>query len=64
MALIHRDEGHGARPLDVLLVTTAPVASLPGMRAQAQQHTAADDPVINVDTKKKESAPRSALPYP
>src|SRR3954465_5212642 len=31
---------------------------------QAQAHLASGDPVISVDTKKKEPAPRGALPYP
>src|SRR6266540_7513996 len=31
---------------------------------QARAHQAAGQPVISVDTKKKEPAPRSALPYP
>jgi transposase len=30
----------------------------------AEQFLASGDPVISVDTKQKESAPRSALPYP
>jgi transposase len=30
---------------------------------QAQRYQAAGDPVVSVDTKKKESAPRSDLPY-
>jgi hypothetical protein len=31
---------------------------------QAKSYQAAGDPVVSVDTKKKESAPRSASPYP
>jgi hypothetical protein len=31
---------------------------------QAQAHLTSGDPVISVDTKKKEPAPRCALPYP
>jgi hypothetical protein len=31
---------------------------------QAGAHLATGDPVISVDTKKKEPAPRGALPYP
>src|SRR3954447_7978023 len=31
---------------------------------QAQAHLSTGDPVISVDTKKKEPAPRGALPYP
>jgi hypothetical protein len=34
------------------------------LNEQAGQHLATGDPVISVDTKKKEPAPRGALPYP
>src|SRR5215216_463430 len=34
------------------------------LNEQAQAHLASGDPVVSVDTKKKESAPRGALPYP
>jgi hypothetical protein len=34
------------------------------LNEQAQAHLASGDPVISVDTKKKEPAPRGALPYP
>ena len=34
------------------------------INALAERYLAAGDPVISVDTKKKQSAPRGALPYP
>ena len=34
------------------------------INSQATEFLAAGGPVISVDTKKKEPAPRSALPYP
>ncbi len=34
------------------------------LNEQVREHRDAGEPVISVDTKKKEPAPRSALPYP